>query len=44
MLLNAKYDFNKSCDQYLFKLLLGPLQTFWLHDDSASRPIKISVL
>ena len=22
-------------DQYLFKLLLGPLQTFWLHDASA---------
>ena len=22
-------------DQHLFKLLLGPLQTFWLHDASA---------
>ena len=22
-------------DQYLFKLLLGPFQTFWLHDASA---------
>ena len=22
-------------DQLLFKLLLGPLQTFWLHDASA---------
>ena len=22
-------------DQYLFRLLLGPLQTFWLHDASA---------
>ena len=22
-------------NQYLFKLLLGPLQTFWLHNSSA---------
>ena len=36
MLLNAKDGFYKGsqCDQYLFKLLLGPLQIFWPHDAS----------
>ena len=34
MLLNVKYDFYKGCDQYPFKLLLGPLQIFGLHDAS----------
>ena len=31
-------------DQYLFKLLLGPLQTFWLHDVSARAQKYFQVL
>ena len=31
-------------DQYLFKLLLGPLQTFWLHDASARAQKYFQVL
>ena len=31
-------------DQYFFKLLLGPLQTFWLHDASARAQKYFQVL
>ena len=31
-------------DQFLFKLLLGPLQTFWLHDASARAQKYFQVL
>ena len=41
MLLNVKYRFYKGCDQYLFKLLLGPLQIFWLNN--ASGPVRIKL-
>ena len=41
MLLNAKYGFYKGCDQYLFKLLLGPLQNFLLNDASGPALIKL---
>ena len=38
MLLKAKCGFYKGCgDQYLFKLLLGPLQIFLLRDASGLR-------
>ena len=41
MLLNVKYGFYKGCDQYLFKLLLGPLQIFWLNNASGSVLVKL---
>ena len=46
MLLNAiNMTFIKVVnDQYLFKLLLGPLQTFWLHDASAGAQKYFKVL
>ena len=31
-------------DQYLFKLSLGPLQTFWLHDASTRAQKYFQVL
>ena len=37
----AKYGFYLGFDQYLFKMLLGPLQNFWMHD--ASDTIKYLV-
>ena len=33
-----------TCHQYLFKLLLGPLQTFWLHDSSVPKQSKYEQL
>ena len=45
MLLNAKYGFVKVVnEQYLFKLLLRPLQYFSLHDASARAQKYFQVL
>ena len=43
MLLNPAFS-KVVNDQYLLKLLLGPSQTFWLHDASGSTYKKIRII